>query len=148
MVNSMSEHPIQGLMGTTMQKIREMVDVNTVVGDPITTPDGTVIIPVSKVGFGFAAGGSDFPSKHPKDLFGGGSGAGITIQPLAFLVICNGEVKILQMDNSKNTGDRMVSMVPEVIDKIAALFGKGEKAEKQKKETAAKPKETAPTEAE
>lgn len=145
MVNNMSEHPIQGLMGTTMQKIREMVDVNTVVGDPITIPDGTVIIPVSKVGFGFAAGGSDFPSKQPKDLFGGGSGAGISIQPLAFLVICNGDVKILQMDNSKNTGDRMVTMVPEVIDKIADLFSKGEKG---KKECCSKAKETVVTEVE
>ncbi len=133
----MSEHPIQGLMGTTMEKIREMVDVNTVIGDPITTPDGIVIIPVSKVGFGFAAGGSDFPSKQPKDLFGGGSGAGISIQPLAFLVVSNGDVKILQMDNSKNTGDKVVSMVPEVIQKIGDLFSKsddksGKSAEKVK----------------
>lgn len=128
----MSEHPIQGLMGTTMQKIREMVDVNTVVGDPITTPDGTVIIPVSKVGFGFAAGGSDFPSKQPKDLFGGGSGAGISIQPLAFLVVSNGNVQILQMDNSQNTGDRIVTMVPDVIQKIGDLFSKGEEKPKKK----------------
>ncbi|MFZ2538153.1 MAG: GerW family sporulation protein [Oscillospiraceae bacterium] len=120
----MNEHPIQGLMSTTMEKIREMIDVNTIIGDPITTPDGTVIIPVSKVGFGFAAGGSDFSSKQPKDLFGGGSGAGVSIQPLAFLVVCNGEVKILQMDNSENTADRMVNLVPEVIQSIADLFKK------------------------
>lgn len=130
----MNEHPIQGLMGTSMEKIREMVDVNTVIGDPITTPDGTVIIPVSKVGFGFAAGGSDFPSKLPKDLFGGASGAGVSIQPLAFLVICNGEVKILQMDNSQNASDRMVSLVPEVIQKISDLFASKEKEVKSKKE--------------
>lgn len=122
----MSEHPIQGLMGTTMSKIREMVDVNTIIGDPITTPDGTVIIPVSKVGFGFAAGGSDFPSKQPKDIFGGGSGAGISIQPLAFLIVSNGEVKLLQMDNSKNTGDKMVNLVPDVIQKIGDLFNKND----------------------
>lgn len=130
----MSEHPIQGMMGTTMEKIREMIDVNTIIGDPITTPDGTVIIPVSKVGFGFAAGGSDFPSKQPKDLFGGGSGAGVSIQPLAFLVVSKGEVKILQMDNSENTADRMVNLVPEVIQSISDLFKKP-KAEPVMKET-------------
>ena len=127
----MSEHPIQGMMGTTMEKIREMIDVNTIIGDPITTPDGTVIIPVSKVGFGFAAGGSDFPSKQPKDLFGGGSGAGVSIQPLAFLVVSNGEVKILQMDNSENTADRMVNLVPEVIQSISELFKKPAKESKK-----------------
>ena len=132
----MSEHPIQGLMGTTMSKIREMVDVNTVIGDPITTLDGIVIIPVSKVGFGFAAGGSDFPTKQPKDVFGGGTGAGISIQPLAFLVISNGEVKILQMDNSKSTGDRMVSMMPEVIQKISDLFSKPGKDKQHKSKPA------------
>lgn len=129
----MSEHPIQGLMGTTMEKIREMVDVNTIIGDPITCPDGTVIIPVSKVGFGFAAGGSDWPSKQPKELFGGGSGAGISIQPLAFLVVSNGDVRILQMDNSENTADRMVGIVPDVIQSIGDLFSK----KKEKKEKAA-----------
>jgi len=128
----MGEHPIQGLMGTTMGKIREMVDVNTIIGDPITTPDGIVIIPVSKVGFGFAAGGSDFPSKQPKDIFGGGSGAGISIQPLAFLVVSNGEVKLLQIDNSKNTGDKMVNMAPEIIQTIADLFkGNDKKSDKK-----------------
>lgn len=132
----MSEHPIQGLMDTSMGKIREMVDVNTIIGDPITTPDGTVIIPVSKVGFGFAAGGSDFPSKQPKDLFGGASGAGVSIQPLAFLVVSNGEVKILQMDNSENSVDRMVGIVPEVIETISELF-KGKKDKAAKKAAAA-----------
>lgn len=121
----MSNHPIDGLMSTTMGKIREMVDVNTVIGDPITAPDGTIIIPVSKVGFGFAAGGSDFPCKQPtRDLFGGGSGAGISIQPVAFLVISNGDVKILQMDNSRDSADRMVSLVPDVLQKIGEVFNK------------------------
>lgn len=80
----MSEHPIQGMMDTSMQKIKEMVDVNTIIGEPIHCPDGTMIIPVSKVTYGFASGGSDFPTKTEKDLFGGGSGAGITISPVAF----------------------------------------------------------------
>lgn len=127
----MSEHPIQGMMDTSMGKIKEMVDVNTIIGDPITTPDGTVIIPISKVGFGFAAGGSDFPSKQPKDLFGGASGAGVSIQPLGFLVVSNGDVKILQLDNSENTADRMVGIVPEVIQSISDLFqNKKNKADK------------------
>ncbi len=81
----MSEHPIEGLMGVTMQKIKEMVDVNTIIGEPVITPDGTTIIPVSKVSFGFASGGTDLPTSQPKQTFGGGGGAGITLQPLAFL---------------------------------------------------------------
>lgn len=127
----MSEHPIQGLMGTTMQKIREMVDVNTIIGDPITTPDGTVIIPVSKVSFGFASGGSDIPSKQPKEIFGGASGAGISIQPLAFLVVSGGSVKLLQMSTSSNTADKVVNIVPEVMDKIGELFKKEEKPKRK-----------------
>lgn len=127
----MSEHPIQGLMGTSMEKIREMVDVNTIIGDPITCPDGTVIIPVSKVGFGFAAGGSDWPSKQPKDLFGGASGAGVSIQPLAFLVVSNGNVQILQIDSNEDTANRMVGIVPEVIQSIGDLFKKDSKKDKK-----------------
>ena len=127
----MSEHPIQGLMGTSMEKIREMVDVNTIIGDPITCPDGTVIIPVSKVGFGFAAGGSDWPSKQPKALFGGASGAGVAIKPRAFLVVSNGSVQILQIDSSEDTANRMVGIVPEVIQSIGDLFKKDNKKEKK-----------------
>ena len=130
------EHPILGMMGTAMQKIREMIDVNTIIGDPITTPDGTVIIPVSKVSFGFGSGGSDWPNKNTaKDLFGGGAGAGISINPLAFLVFSNGEVKLLQMSFSSNTADKMVNMVPDVIDKISGLVsGSSKKDAKEKKD--------------
>ncbi len=128
----MSEHPIQGLMGTTMQKIREMVDVNTIIGEPILLPDGTTIIPVSKVSFGFASGGSDLPTKQLKELFGGAGGAGISIQPLAFLVVCNGNVKLLQMTNGQNATNNMINMVPEVMDKIGELFRK-EESQKQSK---------------
>lgn len=126
----MAEHPIQGMMSTAMQKIREMVDVNTIIGDPITTPNGTTIIPVSKVSFGFASGGSDIPSKNPKDIFGGGSGAGISINPLAFLVVSNDGVKLLQLSDSDNTANKMVDLVPEVIDKISELFNKPKKDKK------------------
>ncbi|MCI6495554.1 MAG: GerW family sporulation protein, partial [Anaeromassilibacillus sp.] len=91
----MEEHPINKLMDTTMQKIKEMVDVNTIIGDPITTPDGTTIIPISKVSYGFAAGGTDFPSKREnRDNFGGGSGAGVSITPIGFLTVCKGDVRM------------------------------------------------------
>ena len=122
-------------MSTTMQKIREMVDVNTIVGEPITSPDGTIIIPVSKVSFGFASGGSDIPSKQPKDIFGGASGAGVSIQPLAFLVVYQGNVKLLQMTNDENTANNVVNMVPEVIDKISELFKKEKTGKPEKQET-------------
>ncbi len=127
----MSEHPIQGMMDTTMQKIKEMVDVNTIVGEPIHCPDGTMIIPVSKVTYGFASGGSDFPTKSAKDLFGGGSGAGITIAPVAFLTVSNGDVKLMPIAPVNNTADRVVEMVPDVVDKISSLF----KKEKKQKNT-------------
>ncbi len=124
-------------MGTTMEKIREMTDSNAIIGDAITTPDGTVIIPVSKVSFGFGSGGSDWPNKStPKELFGGGAGAGISIQPLAFLVVSKGEVKLLQMNQSENTADHMVNMVPEVIDKISGLISNVGKKKDDKKEAA------------
>jgi sporulation protein YtfJ len=119
----MSENPIQGIMGTVMQKVREMVDVNTIIGEPITAPDGTTIIPVSKVTFGFASGGSDFPAKNPDNLmFGGGGGAGVTITPIAFLVVNNGDVKMLQIYKNANSTDKVIAMVPELFDKIAGLF--------------------------
>lgn len=121
-------------MDTTMEKIKQMVDVNTIVGSPITTPDGTTVIPVSKVSYGFASGGSDIPSKNAieKQVFGGGAGAGVTITPIAFVAICNGEVKIMEIESSGNTADRIVSLVPQTIDKISALFKKGKNKDKDK----------------
>ena len=115
----MSEHPIEGLMGVTMQKIKEMVDVNTIIGEPVITPDGTTIIPVSKVSFGFASGGTDLPTSQPKQTFGGGGGAGITLQPLAFLVVKDGDVKLLQIATASNTADKVVNTVPDIIDKMS-----------------------------
>ena len=120
----MGEHPIQGLMSTTMEKIREMIDVNTIIGDPIATQDGTTIIPVSKVSFGFASGGSDFPSKVQKDMFGGGGGAGISINPIAFLIVNGKDVKLLQLSDENNTANRIVDAVPGVIDKISEILSK------------------------
>ena len=121
----MSEHPINGLMDTTMENIKQMVDVNTIIGDPITSPDGTIIIPVSKVSYGFASGGSDLPTKKEnKECFGGGSGAGVTIQPVAFLTVYQGNVKLIPIDKFDGAVDRVVGMVPDLVDKVTALFKK------------------------
>lgn len=120
---------INGIMGTTMDKIKEMVDVNTVIGDPIVSPDGTMVIPVSKVTCGFGAGGSDFSDKATaqKSGFGGGSGAGITIQPIAFLTVYQGNVKLLQINKYDGAADRVVGMMPEIIDRVSDLFKKDNK---------------------
>ena len=124
----MAEHPIQGLMNVTMDKIRQMADSNTIIGKPIQTEDGTTILPVSKVSFGFASAGTDFDGKNAanKDLFGGGSGAGVNIQPVAFLVIKDGCVRTIQLSEGNNTLDRALTMVPELIEKVGALLKKDE----------------------
>lgn len=125
----MTEHPIQNLMSSTMEKIRELVDVETIIGDPINLAGNITIIPVSKVSFGFASGGSDLPTKVEKDLFGGAGGAGISIQPLAFIVVTDGDVKLLQMSMDANSSNAIINLVPEVFDKISSLFSKGSENE-------------------
>lgn len=122
----MAEHPIQDLMNVTMDKVRQMVDSNTIIGKPITTEDGITILPVSKVSFGFASGGTDFDGKNAanKDLFGGGSGAGVNIQPVAFLVVKDGCVRTIQLSDSSNTVDRALTMIPELVEKVSALLNK------------------------
>lgn len=130
----MSDHPVNGLMGTAIEKIRDMIDVNTIIGNPISTSEGATIIPVSKVSFGFASGGSDLPSKQPKELFGGAAGAGVSVQPLAFICVSpEGDVKLLQMSVNATKENAMISTLPELIDKISALVGKDGSREKQKK---------------
>ncbi len=129
------EHPIGNLMDTTMKKIKEMVDVNTIVGEPISSPDGTLIIPVSKVSYGFAAGGSDLPTKKEnKDCFGGGSGAGVTIQPVAFLAVYKGDVKLIPVEKFEGASDRIVGMIPDMIDKVKDIFSKDKKNKSIKKD--------------
>jgi len=122
----MNENKVNQLLGVSMDKIKEMVDVYTVIGDPITTPDGTTIIPVSRVSIGFGAGGSDLPSKNVPStgLFAGGSGAGITVNPIAFLVISNGNVRMMQVEPYVSSMDRIVASAPEMVDKIANFFKK------------------------
>lgn len=131
----MSEHPIEGLMNTAMNNLRDMIDVNTIIGDSIETANGIVIIPISKVSFGFAAGGSEFnmstleetkrsgseeETKHALP-FGGGSGAGVHIEPIGFLVITEGSTKMIPVDHC-NAIDKLLDYVPDVIDKITQLF--------------------------
>lgn len=122
----LSEHPIQGLMKTTMDSIKEMIDVNTIVGDAVETPNGSVIMPISRVSFGFAAGGSEFEAGKNNSMndgeglklpFGGGSGAGVSVQPVAFLVVGDNEMRLLPV-NYNNMLDRIVDMVPNVVDNI------------------------------
>ena len=128
------EHPIGNLMNITMDKIKEMVDVNTIVGTPITSADGTLIIPVSKVSYGFASGGSDLPTKKEnKDCFGGGSGAGVTIQPVAFLTVYQGDVRLISVDGNVGAIDQIIGMVPGVVDKVKGVITnrKAKKAQKQ-----------------
>lgn len=118
------DNHVQGLLGVSMEKIREMVDANTVIGEPISTPDGTTLIPVSKISYGFAAGGSDLPNKAGATLFGGGSGAGINVTPVAFLVISGGDVRLLHIVSKPDSTDKIVNLVPDLVDKVSSLFGK------------------------
>lgn len=146
----MSEHPIEGLMLTAMNSIRDMVDVNTIIGEPIETSNNIIIIPISKVGFGFASGGSEFNNetineytKKDKDEqiqyklpFGGGSGAGVSISPVAFLVIQSNNVKLLPVNHS-STLDRLLDYVPDLIEKTNNILNKqmnNKKEEKQNEE--------------
>ncbi|MED3622745.1 GerW family sporulation protein [Neobacillus thermocopriae] len=155
----MSEHPIQGLMTTAMESLKEMIDVNTIIGDPVETPDGSVILTVSKVGFGFAAGGSEFnisgsknqgqsqgqgqgesqgQSKHP---FGGGSGAGVSITPIAFLIVNSQGVKMLHLDESTHLYEKILELAPQAVDKIQQMFSKKDQSQqKNSSESHEKPK--------
>ncbi|MCS1350865.1 GerW family sporulation protein [Mechercharimyces sp. CAU 1602] len=149
----MAEHPIQGLMTTAMENIKQMVDVNTIIGDPVETPEGSVIIPVSRVGFGFAAGGSEFKgggggsskeedggdgggssekggSSSEQLPFGGGSGGGMSISPVAFLVVNNKGVRILNMDSSTHLYDRLLDAAPGLMDRLQGMVKSSKKDDK------------------
>ncbi|WP_407946682.1 GerW family sporulation protein [Paenibacillus tarimensis] len=136
------EHPIQGLMETAMENIKAMVDVNTIVGDPVQTPDGSIIMPISKVGFGFVAGGSDYRvdavtetstanttiEHHNPTVampFGGGSGGGVSITPIAFLVVGSQGVKIVSLDNSTHLWEKVMDSAPKVFDKLQNMMKGG-----------------------
>lgn len=124
----MEQHPIESLMSTAMASLRDMIDVNTIVGDMVETKNGTIIVPVSKVSFGFAAGGSEFNANKTSKLneetklpFGGGSGAGVNISPTAFLVITGDVVRLLTLD-SNSPLDRIIDLAPDVINKVSGFF--------------------------
>lgn len=123
------DNKLNSMMSTAMEKVREMVDTNTIVGQPITTPDGVTLIPISKVSFGFGGGGGDY-GKNAKDGFGGGSAAGVKIDPVAFLVIKDGITRVMPVSvPPTSTMERVVEMVPEIMDKVEKHFDK--KAEKE-----------------
>ena len=123
-----NEHPVQETLRVTMDEIRSMVDANTIVGKPIECGNGTTVIPISKVSFGFASGGSDLPTKVAKDMFGGGGGAGVTVTPIALLVVMPNDVKLLQLSVNASTPTAIVNMVPDVMDKVTGfLAGRQEK---------------------
>ncbi len=116
------ENKVKELLGVSIEKIRECVDVSTVIGDPIALPNDTVLIPVSKVAYGFASGGSDLPSKSEKELFGGAGGAGINITPIAFIVCEKGNVRVLPMVSTPDTLNQMANMIPDAVNKITGLI--------------------------
>ena len=141
----MSDHPIEALMKTAMESIKEMVDVNTVVGNAVETPSGTVIIPISRVACGFAAGGGEYESGKEKSKaedqhngngnatsenkipFGGGSGAGVSVQPAGFLVVSNDQIRFLPVDGNV-TVDRIIDLAPSILNQIQCMFSKKDKS--------------------
>ncbi len=128
------ETKVKELIAASMGKISELTDAETIIGEPIVVDGNITIIPVSKVTYGFAAGGSDLPTKADKDLFGGASGAGVSIQPVAFIVVSDGNTQLLQISNDASASTAIINMVPDVFNKIQSLFkkDKGDKNNKKK----------------
>lgn len=126
---------IEGMMNCSVDKMKEIINADTIIGNSITTPDGTVVIPVSKVTYGFASGGSDFASSNCKDkeMFGGGNGVGVSIIPVAFLVISGSGIKLMQIESFTGALDRIISMTPDVVDKISAMIKKRKEEKKNGK---------------
>lgn len=126
---------LENLVKGAIEKIKEMVDVQTIIGEPVVAPNGTVIVPVSKVSIGFGSGGSDLPTKNAKDLFGGGVGGGVTISPVAFIVIAaDGSVKLLQLTVNAPKENAALALVPDIVEKIASMIGKDKNKEESSKE--------------
>ena len=119
----MSENNLKSVMDTTMDKLRTMVDADTIIGTPIVVGNVT-LLPISRVSFGLATGGSDFPSKSGQELFGGGGGAGVTVNPVAFICINGDNVHMMPVYSEMNTIDKAINMAPELIDKVKSLFDK------------------------
>ena len=121
---------INGLTGITLEKVRELLNNTEVVGEPVTVRDDITIIPVSKVSVGFVSGGSDVGQKVQKEMFGGGTGAGVTLTPIAFIVVSANGVKLLQLNPASATIDNLVQTVPEVVDKISDIVARNRPADK------------------
>jgi len=126
------EKSASGILATSIEKMRELVDVSTIIGEPVELGD-VKVIPVSKVTYAFASGGSDFPSKGNQELFGGGGGAGVTITPVCFLVVANGEITVKHISTEESSVERVIGMVPDLVDKVSSTvnklvekFGKGD----------------------
>ncbi len=129
----MNPHPIIDLVDVAIKRISEMVDGNTTIGQPIKMDNGTVILPISKVSVGFASGGSDIPTKVA-EKFGGGSGAGVSVVPVAFLVCTGEDVKLLQLADTSNNIDRLLSLMPEMMDKVNMLISNKTKTKNEDKD--------------
>lgn len=132
----MNQHAINSAFTEVLKNVKEVADANTIIGEAIEVGEGTKIIPVSKVMFGFASGGTDFDSKRNKGQvhFGGGSGSGVTVQPVCFLVVKNGNVSVLDVAQNITAVERTISAVPDVVSKLVDVFSKNEKNEKNETE--------------
>lgn len=135
---------VKDLVSTAIGQIHELSDADTIIGDPIKIDGNITIIPVSKVSYGFAAGGSDLPSKNEKEIFGGGSGGGVSIQPLAFIVVSGGDVKLLELGSGNSPTNAIINAVPELFTKIQSMFSKKKKTAEEEAEIIAE--EEAPAE--
>lgn len=121
----MKDQSASGILATAIDRIKEMVDCQTIIGDTIDAGDGIKLIPISKVTYGFASGGSDFPTKTNKELFGGGGGAGVTISPVGFIVIKDGDVSVKYIsEGAENSAERIISMVPDMVNKVSDVVSK------------------------
>lgn len=138
----MEQHPIDGLMKTAMESIKDMVDVNTVIGEPVETPEGSVIIPISKVALGFGSGGSDFEicgsrdggsGGEPLPAFGGGAGAGMSVKPVGFLIAGNGQVRMLPVDGHA-IYDRLLDLAPQMAAQVQIMLDKYKRGKEQEQE--------------
>jgi sporulation protein YtfJ len=144
----MEEHPIQGLMTTAMENLKDMIEVNTIIGDPVESPDGSVIIPVSKLGFGFAAGGSEFnagKSQGDSEVelpFGGGSGGGVSITPVAFLIVSERGIKMVHLDQHTHIYEKMLDFAPQVVEKVQQIIKDSTQGKKPKEQQSRKSKDS------
>lgn len=131
----MKETPVNKIMENTLERLRDMVDVSTVIGEPIVTGSVT-LIPVSRISYGFGSGGTDLPSKQNSELFGGAGGGGVSISPIAFIVIENGKCRMMQINNYTSSADRAIAMIPELVDKVTELLKSDNKEEKTEETSA------------